>query len=91
MFILKPLKLIFLASLFGLLTACGEGKQQAATTSAEKPAAQTYNWKMVTTWPPNFPIFQEGVERFSPDLRCIGKGQLIQRTLAAMPSTPWME
>ncbi|RMF45243.1 MAG: twin-arginine translocation signal domain-containing protein, partial [Deltaproteobacteria bacterium] len=22
-------------------------------------AKKTYNWKMVTTWPPNFPVFGE--------------------------------
>ena len=53
----NPLIFLSIFAIF-LLTACGEGKQQAATTPTEKPAAQTYNWKMVTTWPPNFPIFQ---------------------------------
>ena len=39
-------------------------------------AAKRYNWKLVTTWPPNFPIFQEGVERFARDVRTMSGGVL---------------
>ena len=76
MFIHKPLALFLFVSLFGLLTACGESQQQGKSAPAEKPAAQTYNWKMVTTWPPNFPIFQEGVERFAQDVKTLSGGRL---------------
>ncbi len=31
-------------------------------------AGKRFNWKLVTTWPPNFPIFQESVEKFARDL-----------------------
>ena len=35
-----------------------------------------YNWKMVTTWPSNFPIFQEGAERFADEVRVMSNGRL---------------
>ena len=46
------------------LAGCGE-KKEAETKPAkqEAPAVitkKTYEMKMVTTWPPNFPVFQEG-------------------------------
>jgi len=76
MFIHKLLKSFLLVSIIGLLTACSENQQQGKVVPAEKPAAQSYNWKMVTTWPPNFPIFQEGVERFAKDVKTLTNGKL---------------
>ncbi|MEX2523773.1 MAG: TRAP transporter substrate-binding protein [Gammaproteobacteria bacterium] len=37
---------------------------------------QTFNWKMVTTWPANFPVFQEGAEKFAEDVRVMSNGRL---------------
>lgn len=39
-------------------------------------AAKRYNWKLVTTWPPNFPIFQDGVKRFARDVKRMSNNQL---------------
>ena len=48
------------------------GKVAAAATVASvvaapkvRAAGKTYNWKMVTTWPPNLPILQTGAERYA--------------------------
>jgi TRAP-type mannitol/chloroaromatic compound transport system substrate-binding protein len=40
----------------------------ALFSSFAQSAEKTFNWKMATTWPPNFPIFQEGVERFAQEV-----------------------
>ncbi len=53
-----------------------EGNKQDSQPSAQAPAAQTFNWKMVTTWPPNFPVFQEGVDRFANDVKIMSGGRL---------------
>ncbi len=50
----------------GLLTSAGSAVA----------ARKRLNWKMVTTWPPNFPIFQQGVERFAKEVRVMSGGQL---------------
>ncbi len=39
-------------------------------------AADKFRWKMVTTWPPNFPVFQEGVERFAKNVETMSDGRL---------------
>jgi TRAP-type mannitol/chloroaromatic compound transport system substrate-binding protein len=60
-----------------VLAACGQPQQPATgTTKTAAPEAKTYNWKMVTTWPPNFPIFQEGVEHFAEDVKTLTNGRL---------------
>ncbi len=38
--------------------------------------ATTFHWKMVTAWPPNFPIFQEGVEQWAKDIDIMSGGRL---------------
>ena len=35
-----------------------------------------FRWKMVTSWPPNFPIFQKGAERFAREVRRMSEGRL---------------
>jgi len=39
-------------------------------------AADRFNWKLVTTWPPNFPIFMDGINRFAKDVKRMSRGQL---------------
>jgi TRAP-type mannitol/chloroaromatic compound transport system substrate-binding protein len=61
------------------LSACGQSGTPTVSNAADKAATtetKTYNWKLVTTWPPNFPIFQEGVQRFAQDLKTISNGRL---------------
>ena len=39
-------------------------------------AADRFHWKLVTTWPPNFPIFMDGIKRFARDVKRMSGGQL---------------
>jgi len=72
-----------------LLSACGKnGAPQQVATGTAATAAKTFQWKMVTTWPPNFPIFQEGVERFADDVNKISNGQLSIKVYAGGELVP---
>jgi len=75
------------------LAACGKPSTPVAQDSPAAPAAKpsTYNWKMVTTWPPNFPIFQEGVERFARDLATMSDGRLNIKVYAAGELVPALQ
>lgn len=59
--------------------------------AAPSHAAKRVNWKMVTTWPPNFPIFQDGVERFAKDVRTMSGGKMSIHTFAAGELIPAMQ
>lgn len=50
----------------------------AFATFAVQPtfAAEKFRWKMVSTWPPNFPIFQEGIEQMAQELEVMSNGRL---------------
>ena len=56
------------------LGSVAAGTAAAGIGSAE--AADRFNWKLVTTWPPNFPIFQDGVKRFAGEVKRMSRGQL---------------
>jgi TRAP-type mannitol/chloroaromatic compound transport system substrate-binding protein len=59
-----------------LLAACGPQGDTGAGGAGGKASQERFQWSMVTTWPPNFPIFQEGVEHFAEDLRVMSDGRL---------------
>jgi len=78
-----------LALLVGaLLAGCGESAKAPATQPAGAGASQSFKWKMVTTWPPNFPIFQEGVERFADEVRTMSDGRLDIKVFAGGELVP---
>ncbi len=57
------------------LAACAQQKQEEAQAPAMQ-AKKTYEWKMVTTWPPNLPVLQTGAERFAKRVEEATGGQL---------------
>ncbi len=59
------------AGLAAGLTACQRSEQSSTSSSNRR-----FNWKIVTTWPPNFPIFHEGVERFAQEVAKMSNNRL---------------
>ena len=57
------------------LAGCGQEKKEEAKGPAVQPK-KTYEWKMVTTWPPNLPVLQTGAERFAKRVEEATGGQL---------------
>ena len=53
-----------------------------ALTRPAHAAKKRFMWKLVTTWPPNFPIFQEGVQRFAKEVKKISDGRLTIQVFA---------
>jgi TRAP-type mannitol/chloroaromatic compound transport system substrate-binding protein len=66
---------IFLPVILALsLMGCGPEDQAGSTTATS--SQKTFNWKMVTTWPPGFPVLQEGAERFAANVKAMSNGRL---------------
>jgi TRAP-type mannitol/chloroaromatic compound transport system substrate-binding protein len=51
-------------------------------TPAIARAQKKFKWKMVTTWPPNFPVFHEGVVRFAGQVKELTEGAIDIRVYA---------
>jgi len=69
-------RLIFITVMGLILTACGPENTAESSASPSDSAQQHFNWKMVTTWPPGFPVLQAGSERFSDNVRAMSNGRL---------------
>ncbi|KKM75214.1 hypothetical protein LCGC14_1392480 [marine sediment metagenome] len=57
-----------------LLVACGDG--DSSKKASDISSQQTFHWKMVTTWPPGFPVLQDGAEHFAESVRAMSNGRL---------------
>ncbi len=64
----------------------------AAATAITAPAViakeKTYKWKMVTTWPPNLPVLQDGAVRFAKRVDEASGGRLKIQVFAAGELVP---
>lgn len=79
----------------GLLSVVllGCGGEEAATTGAQsKPAVQqTYEWKLVTSWPKNFPGLGNGPETFAKYVNDMSGGRLKIKVYGAGELVPGFE
>lgn len=71
--------------------ASGALATAAAAPSAALAASDRYNWKMVTTWPPNMPILQQGAERFAKEIEKMSDRRFRIRVYAAGELIPAMQ
>ena len=58
-----------------ILGGCGGG-DPGNDTGSNIDTGKIYRWKMVTTWPANFPVFQEAPEMFAENVRIMSNGRL---------------
>lgn len=77
------------------LLASGCGSDAGTGTSADgSPNIQTgkkYRWKMVTTWPPNFPILGEGCQRFADWVNEMSGGRMTIQVFGGGELVPPLE
>jgi len=80
------------------LIGCGdEEKKKVEAPKQEAPKApavatkKAYEWKMVTTWPPKFPVLQEGSERLAKRIGEMSDGRIKIQVFAAGELVPAME
>ncbi|MBV7563242.1 TRAP transporter substrate-binding protein [Pseudomonas sp. sia0905] len=72
----------------GALVGC---KEEAGAADTSKPAAEAFNWKMVTSWPKNFPGVGVGAERFAKLVEQMSNGRLKIKVYAAGELVPALE
>ncbi len=75
------------------LAGCQDSGNKQATGSAAQSGGeqQTFNWKMVTSWPKNFPGVGVGAERFAQLVDEMSNGRLKVRVYAAGELVPALE
>ena len=66
-------------------------KQNESTETRPAAAAETFTWKMVTSWPKNFPGVGVGAERFARLVNEMSAGRLTVKVYAAGELVPALE
>jgi TRAP-type mannitol/chloroaromatic compound transport system substrate-binding protein len=72
----------------GALALAGCAQDQACDSAGDGPS---FSWKMVTTWPPNFPGMGTGVARMVKQIETASGGRLKIKVYAAGELVPAME
>ncbi len=75
----------------GLLAAGCSSKQEAAVSGEAVAPQKTFKWKMVTTWPKNFPVLGTAPERFAKNVEAMSNGRIKIRVYGAGELVPAME
>jgi TRAP-type mannitol/chloroaromatic compound transport system substrate-binding protein len=74
-----------------MLVACGGETEPAGAVSEAIQAQQTYEWKLVTTWPKNFPGLGETPEMFADLVEEMSNGRMSIRVYGAGEIVPALE
>ena len=69
----------------GGLAACGQAEQQAAPTVQSQ---QRFKWKMVTTWPKDFPALGTGANNLAHSIEALSDGRLHVKVYGAGELVP---
>ncbi len=72
------------------ISACGQESSTAAA-SCEETTQETFEWKMVTTWPKNFPVLGTGAEYFAQIINEMSNGRLTVKVYGAGEIVPAFE
>jgi TRAP-type mannitol/chloroaromatic compound transport system substrate-binding protein len=83
------IKGIGVATAAGVLASC-RGDQSMAATDLEK-RNKIYNWKVVTTWPPNFPVLGTGISKFAELVEKMSLGQMTIKVYGGGELVPALE
>ena len=69
----------------GTLAACGQAEQQAAPAVQSQ---QRFKWKMVTTWPKDFPALGTGANNLAHSIEALSDGRLHVKVYGAGELVP---
>jgi TRAP-type mannitol/chloroaromatic compound transport system substrate-binding protein len=86
----KTTSLVWLTLAAILLAGCG-GDTTATTADGGVDPGKTYRWKLVMTWPKNFPGLGTGVEEFASNVDRMSNGRLKIHVYGAGELVPALE
>lgn len=87
----STLKLGFISLVAVTLIACGPEQSNSAASAKDGATQQTYKWKMVTSWPKNFPGLGTAPERFSKMVDEMSAGRLKVKVYGAGELVPALQ
>lgn len=88
-FLKKALVATSVAATAGVAAACSE--QAAETGGGPAISTKKFQWKCVTTWPPNFPVVGESINAMAKDLEVLSGGRLKLQVYGSGELIPGLE
>ena len=79
-----------LAGVTGLLSACGK-QGESETVCSDQTSADAYEWKMVTSWPRDFPGLGTGASRLAENINQLSNGRLTVKVYGGNELVPAFE
>ena len=67
---------VFLSLILIMISCGGKTSVDKSTSAVAKAEAKIYNWKMTTTWPPNFPVLGEVANKYAECVYELSDGQI---------------
>jgi TRAP-type mannitol/chloroaromatic compound transport system substrate-binding protein len=83
------MRIVIIALLSLLILGCGEKPADTSAVTAEKQ--QTFKWKLVTTWPKNYPGLGSAPENFAKKVEAMSGGRLQVKVFGAGQLVPAFE
>jgi TRAP-type mannitol/chloroaromatic compound transport system substrate-binding protein len=80
-----------LAGAAGVLAACGKSGAGAGPAGSDSSYGQTFKWKMVTTWPKDFPGLGTGAARLARTIEEMSNGRLTIKVYGGGELVPPLE
>jgi TRAP-type mannitol/chloroaromatic compound transport system substrate-binding protein len=74
-----------------LLAACGQDNAGGGASDGSSASQQTWNWKLVTAWPKNFPGLGSAPELFAQKVEAMSNGRMKIRVYGAGELVPALE
>ena len=87
----KILQATGLVAAAGLISACNNGGSPDKPAESTKTIKKKREWKMVTTWPKNFPGLGTGAQRIADNITSMSDGRLTVKLFAAGELVPAFE
>ena len=87
----KILKSAGLITAAGLLSSCGDSGTPNNPAKSTSTLKKTFDWKLVTTWPKNFPGLGTGAQRLVDSIKKMSEGRLDIKLFAGGELVPPFE
>ncbi len=87
----RLLKSAGLITAAGLLSACGDSGTPDKPGKAASAIKKVFEWKLVTTWPKNFPGLGTGAQRLVDNIKIMSEGRLNIKLFASGELVPAFE
>src|SRR3990167_4496322 len=79
------------AALFAVIGLAGCKDEKAGSEQAAAEPAQSFQWKMVTAWPKNYPGLGTAAERLAERVKTLSAGRLTIKVYAGGELVPPLE